>query len=198
MKTATQKTPTKRELTLSKFVDLIKTNNGTQEDFLNHIIFLYTNNNKPVLAIFGPRGHRPETHFNFKNEAQRANYLADQKTSIQRRHDQDEARMKQYTEEKKGFEVGKILRSSWGCEQTNIDYYLIIERKNDFVTLQEIGENRQTDPRYGDRGTTTPDTNKKVGEPFKKKVSKFASIELASYKFGRLWDEKPDYWSSYA
>jgi hypothetical protein len=198
MKSATQKAPTKRELTLSKFDDLIKTNNGTKEDFLNYIIFLYTNNNKPVLAIFGPRGYKPETHYNFRTEEQRADYLADQKKSIQRRHDESQRMLQQCNEEKKDFEVNKILVSSWGYEQTNIDFYIILERKNDFITIQKIGENRIPSDKWCDRGTTTPNKDILIGEPFRKKIDKWASVSINSYQRARVWDGKPEGWSSYA
>lgn len=100
-------------------------------------------------------------------------------------------------EEKKLFVPGAIVYSSWGYDQTNIDFYEILERKNDFVIIQEIGQVRDYDS-MGDSGTCMPNKDIKIGEPFRKKITKNASINLESYKGCWLWDGKPKSWSSYA
>jgi len=95
------------------------------------------------------------------------------------------------------FVPGAILYSSWGYDQTNIDFYEILERNNDFVIIQEIGQVRDHDS-MGDSGTCMPNKEIKIGEPFRKKITKNASINLESYKGCWLWDGKPKSWSSYA
>jgi len=37
-----------------------------------------------------------------------------------------------------------------------------------------------------------------IGEPMRKKITKYASIKLSSFETARPWDGKPEYWSSYA
>ncbi len=189
------KAPTKREKAINYFIENC---NPKREDFHNYIIFEYTSkNNKPAVVIFAPRGIKPEYHYGFRTIEEAQKFVTDQKKYIQNRFEQDQREQKRHDEEKKGFEKGKIVVSSWGCEQTNIDFYLIVDRKNDFVTLQEIGGTRIYGG-YDDRGTTIPDLTIKKGEPFKKKISIYASIKFESYKYGRLWDGKPEYFSSYA
>ena len=39
-------------------------------------------------------------------------------------------------EVKTNYSVGAILVDSWGWEQTNVDFYAIIKRSGDFVTIQ--------------------------------------------------------------
>lgn len=188
------KTPTKRERAINYFIDNFK---ATPEEFLKYIIFQYYKNTVPVVAIFAPRGAKTEYHYRFNTKEEADNFVIKQKAYITKQHENEQNRLKQYEEEKKGFEAGKILVSSWGCEQTNVDFYLIIERKKDFLILQEIGEKRI----YGghdDRGTTIPDLTNRKGQPFRKKISVYASVKLESYKYCRLWDGKPEYFSSYA
>src|SRR5687767_2757857 len=36
------------------------------------------------------------------------------------------------------YEVGAILYDSWGCEQTNIDFYCIVERSGEWVKVQKM------------------------------------------------------------
>lgn len=189
------KQPTKKQKAINYFVDELK---AVKEDYHGSIFLTYQKNNFPVLAIFEGSGFRPNTHFRFKNDAELTAYANQQKEYIKKRFDAEQIRMQGYTKEKEAFQTGKILYSSWGFEQTNIDFYVILERKNDFVTIQEIGQTREIDSRYGDRGTVTPDLNNKIGEPFKKKISKYASVNIASYKYCSVWDGQPKYYSSYA
>lgn len=185
---------TKRQKALNHFIETLK---AKQEDFLNHIIFTYKKELVPIVAIFGEKGFKAESHYRFKNQEQADDFIKKEKASIQRKFDQYQIQLNQWGELKKGYEKGKILVSSWGYEQTNVDFYLILEKKNDFVLIQEIGQNKN----YGlhdDRGTTMPDQNKKIGEPFRKKISKYGSIALASYKYCNLWDGKEEHFSNYA
>ena len=102
------------------------------------------------------------------------------------------------------YTVGKIVRYSWGYDQTNIDYYLIVKRSKCFVWLQAIGQkNRTTSGMYGDRGTCEPDPGKKLNEPIlRRKVKTRDGVEIGvavqSFGWGRLWEGKPDHWTSYA
>ena len=91
---------------------------------------------------------------------------------------------------------GAILYSSWGYEQTNVDFYIILERVNNTVTLQQIGEIRQYD--HADSGKVSPDASKTFGEPFKKRINKYGYINLNSYSYCNLYDGTPKYFSTYA
>lgn len=171
--------------------------NASTETVGNNVFVTYTKGPCFVVGIVYNRATSVGDHYRFNTEEKRAEYINGKKTYIQKQIDAENARLAEYQIKKEGFVAGAVLVSSWGCEQTNIDFYQIIERKGDFVLIQEIGENRQVDE-LGDRGKTTPDATKLIGVPFRKKISKFASIELASYKYCSLWDGSPKYWSSYA
>jgi len=192
----TTKIPSKRE---RAFLIFESKKDSKKEIFLNHTFFTYIDNvkNSPCLAVFNSRGHRTIEHFIFPSNEARSEHLTKLRKRIQNSFDAEQNHLSKYKEEAEQFQKGKILISSWGCEQTNIDFYLIVDRKNDFVTIQEI-ESKREYSKEGDRGTTTPDISKTKGEPFKKKISKYASLQLESYKYCRLWDGKPEYFSSYA
>lgn len=92
---------------------------------------------------------------------------------------------------------GAIVYQSWGYDQTNIDFYKVIERKGSKVTLIEIGcqtvENSQG--RDCDRVLADPDTT--IGAPFSK-IVRSPWIRMTSYSSLRLWDGKELYRSWYA
>lgn len=53
-----------------------------------------------------------------------------------------EKRKKQRKEEKASVQVGDILYNSWGWEQTNIDFYQVVEVKGGQFTIQPIAASR--------------------------------------------------------
>lgn len=101
------------------------------------------------------------------------------------------------------YEVGAILYDNWGYEQTNIDYYCIIERKGDYVKVLPMKKNVS---RAGDMITTdTPIEIDYSAKPIRKKVQKHEGKELG-FTFGNyagggwcnLWNGKPKTATHYA
>jgi len=113
--------------------------------------------------------------------------------------DSEHARRQEYAREAQekadSIKEGSILCSSWGYEQTNIDFYKVVERKNNTIKLVEIEQVRTYS---GDmQGNCTPEPSQTKGEPFTKRINKFGGVNLASYKYCSLWDGRPMSWSSY-
>lgn len=107
----------------------------------------------------------------------------------------------------RALELGDVLVSSWGYEQTNIDYYQVIALVGkSSVILQEIGKHKTADSR-GDTGKCVPDLSNFIGVAFTKKVNNGTYVRLTSYSSARKKEYtlidgvktfKPDFWSSYA
>lgn len=187
--------PTKRERNLSFFEGL----NPVKEIYFGNIIYKYlVNGLRPAVALFSPKSVKPVYHYSFTSPEDAQKFIEDRKRSILRDALQSKAQEQQNEAEKANFKPDAVIVASWGYEQTNIDFYLILERKNDYLTIQEIGQDRQYAERYNDRGTVTPDKTVLIGEPMRKKITKHAGVKFESYKYGRLWDGKPEYFSNYA
>lgn len=186
------KKETKQQSVIAYFLGL---GNSNLEVFHSIRIVKYGDCNMIAFSCGNPRSF---SHLHFKSDEQREQYISDLKSSEQKDFDRKTERLAKCEKKKELFTVGAILYSSWGWEQTNIDFYTILERKNDFVTLQKIGQNVSYSPLYGDRGTCTADPEVKIGDPFRKKITKHASINLNSYSYCSLWDGFELYWSSYA
>lgn len=95
---------------------------------------------------------------------------------------------------------GAILSSSWGYEQTNIDWYEVIKRKGDWVWVEKIG-GHATETGWC-RGTTLPNPEHRTGKILRRRVNahngKESGVRITSYAHASLWDGKPEHWSSYA
>ena len=183
---------TKKQKSIKNF---LQTYTGTLESYkeIDIIKYLYKNE-KPACCIWASKSHKPTYCYFFNTEQGRDNFIDSQKQKADKM-EQDIAR---YNEKKNLFVPGAILFSSWGYEQTNIDFYIILSRKNDFVIIQEIGQNRTYDSQHKDSGRCTPNENIKLGDPFKKKITKYASLTLNTYSYCSIWDGTPKSWSSYA
>lgn len=148
------------------------------------------------VAIFIKRRSKPFFHYKFNDELGRREWINTQKRYEDKRIKSLSDQVKKGLEQAKKFQKDTILYCSWGYEQTNIDFYIIIERKGQFVTLQEISQDKSYS-NY-DQGTCTADPSIKIGEPFRKKISKYGHIKLNTYSVCSLWDGKPMIWTAYA
>jgi hypothetical protein len=94
------------------------------------------------------------------------------------------------------LEVGAVLVSTYGYEQTNVEFYEVIAVQNRTVTLRELAQ----DGTYtGYRsGQTVPCPGHYIGEPIRKRVNPRNSVKLSSSSYAHPWDGRPQYWSSYA
>ena len=117
-----------------------------------------------------------------------------QKNYDKETEERDMRRKAQIEEEHKKYQKGVILYSSWGYEQTNIDFYIILERKPQSVLIQQIGQNKEFDS--FDSGTCTPDPEHKIANPELRRLSKHGGLKLNSFSCCNLWNGSPEYWSS--
>ncbi|MGS0621257.1 hypothetical protein [Xanthomonas oryzae] len=93
--------------------------------------------------------------------------------------------------------VGAVLVSSYGYEQTNVDFYQVVAVQNRTVTLRELVQDRQDTGHMS--GTTTPVPGQYTkAEPIRKRVNPRNGVKLSSSSYAHPWDGRPKYWSSYA
>ena len=104
------------------------------------------------------------------------------------------------------LKVGDVLRAIWGYDQTNVDYYQVVELNGaTMVTVRKIGEDRQSSAWM--QGYSTPTPNKFVGDPIRRKVS-IDGVSIESCRAAHLFKPtsvidgvkifKPTNWTSYA
>jgi hypothetical protein len=103
------------------------------------------------------------------------------------------------------YEVGAILYDSWGYEQTNIDYYCIIERKGDWLTLLPMKADSASEGPLSMCTIETPliidDSNKPIRKKLKIFDGKESGFSFRNYCGGgwcKLWDGKSKIASHYA
>jgi len=98
------------------------------------------------------------------------------------------------------FKVGDILYNSWGYEQTNVDFYQVLESKGKTVKIREI-KGRMTERGTGNSmaGYTTAIKDQFVKDTpvITKRVTREDSIHFNSYSSLIRWDGEELYCSCY-
>lgn len=161
-------------------------------------IYLYTTPKGKVAALgFHGKAQKPDFHFIFRSDVACAERI---KTYLDGRR-----RCAEHKEERKAkrnaphsLKVGDILVSSWGYDQTNVDFYEVtrlVGTRN--VEIRKIAQDNG-DGVCGDRGTCRPVPGDYISAPMTKRPSAENYVKIASYASAWPWEGRPHYWSSYA
>ena len=159
----------------------------------------YEDGTKYTAMVFGGKRSAYDKYYGFKTKEARDEYVikyfTDQENAALAKNKWAADKKAQAEENQKSYQVGDILVSSWGYDQTNIDYYQVIERTAKMATIQKIGK-ECLDSGYPSEEKVMPAKDAFVGKPKKKKVGTYG-ITISSYETASLWDGKPDYQTAY-
>lgn len=87
-----------------------------------------------------------------------------------------------------GLRPGSILVTSWGYDQTNVDFYEVVEVRGKTVVVREIGSKSA-----GERGDRVlPDPGRYVGPPMKKVVGEGDNVKI-EHHYARPWTGGAEY-----
>ena len=87
--------------------------------------------------------------------------------------------------------TGSFFYSSWGYEQTNVNFYIVTKTTAATITLAKVEANRVS--RGSNHGIATP-TNKIIGKEFSRKLNQIVKVDSSSYAY--LWDGRPQCYNS--
>jgi hypothetical protein len=90
------------------------------------------------------------------------------------------------------LKVNDILFSSWGYEQTNIDFYQVVNIKGQFVELKALKSNISAEIGFLTYKVTARLNNFSNNEILKRKVIYPGDfVKINSYQIASLWDKRP-------
>jgi len=191
---------TKKEMTIEFYQSQPDSNTENND---GQIIVSYTSiyNKLPTVVIWNARmrGHKPTYHYSFKTVEERQTFIDSQKAIHARDNAACKARFAEAAKESEKIQVGSIFYESWGWEQTNINFYEVVERKGMFVKIQEIGSDVVSGSHAAMSGTKMPNRSVRIGEVMRKKINpKFANVKIREFGYSSLWDGKPKSFTCYA
>ena len=94
---------------------------------------------------------------------------------------------------------GDILVSSWGYEQTNINFYEVVKATAKTVLLVALRSERHKNDFL--QYYAMPILGSGFGTPFRRKIIEYGSepfCSISSFEGARLWKGKPEEGTSYA
>lgn len=94
---------------------------------------------------------------------------------------------------------GDILVSSWGYDQTNIDFYEVVKATEKTATPVELKSRREEDGYMRYHAMPIPGSGH--GKPFRRRILDCLDVpacRINDSEFARLWDGTPKLGTSYA
>jgi len=147
---------------------------------------------KYVAIAFQGKSQKPLYHYSFRSEAQREKHIEDSADGRRRTLEEKERRKKERREFKHEFNVGDILYSAWGYDQTNVDFYEVTRLAGaKQIEIREIAQKVARRAEGADYVVAVP--GRYTGPPKRKRVSPGHSVRLTSYSHAYKWDGKPKY-----
>ena len=139
---------------------------------------------------FAGKANKPLWFYRFRSEAHRQREIDD---TIERRKSHFKRKQEKLEERltfKHGFKAGDILSSSWGYDQTNVNFYEVVEAGEKEVTLREIAQKTVSQDGYGqEKVTAVP--GKYIGPALRRRPIPGGGVKIDSVQYGSKWDGKP-------
>lgn len=160
-----------------------------------------------LLMVWLPKASKPYINYVYPNQEQRQERL---NMCIKNQEHRQSSKMLRKLERQgvgvnisEAVKVGDIFNFSWGYDQTNQDYYQVIEINGRMLTLGEIKQESVGNRAGGSMSCDVVPIKGAFTEkaPIKKLVQ-FSNgkpyIKMAPYGWCDLWDGRPQYKSWYA
>ncbi|MDE2022268.1 MAG: hypothetical protein KGI71_05160 [Patescibacteria group bacterium] len=138
------------------------------------VVYLSTNMaGRPYAVAFVGKKNSPEFNCSFPDERRRAEAIAKWFVDVARAIEAQGARKEQRRAERRAFrhalKVGDILKTNWGYDQTNIEYFQVTKLiGHSMVEVREIAQETQ-DTGYL-QGKCVPAPSHFIGKPLRKRV----------------------------
>lgn len=95
------------------------------------------------------------------------------------------------------IQPGTIFVSSWGYDQTTVDFFEVISATAKTVQLRPIAKDRGPESRYMS-DEVTPKPGEYIGEPIRRKLQPSNFVSINSFAIARVWDGRPKTQTHYA
>jgi len=166
------------------------------EEYKNYELQTWTDDklNKPFLCVYKGLSGKAISYYWYRTLEQRQN-------AVEGFKDMADSQEKYKVEKKEALKnlvnvakVGDILDSSWGYDQTNIDFYEVVGVTAKSVKIEEIGQTLVEQTGY-DSETVVPNRNSRSGKIMMKRIKSYNKneyyVSIASYAIASKWDGSP-------
>ena len=165
----------------------------------NAVIYFTEKNGTYYAMGYSGKKSKSDFHFRFNSEQKLETYVSEYLKRLM-----DGIKYKQEQKEKRlsfnhTLKVGDILYCSWGYDQTNVDFYQVVEVLGKMVKIREIECSMPNGEEGFMTGYVIPTKDKFYKDDvLLKKVLQGNSIKIESFAWANLWDGRPCRTSWYA
>lgn len=160
----------------------------------------YELNGQPHVQIWWGRQKSSKWHIRFQSEARREAFIRERKEwwDVNEASKAERVAARRSFDAREHFPVGTIVYSSWGYEQTNVDFYRVVKVTRQGVTLLPIKS--RTVKQVGDMAAQVAplDEPRDDAEPFWRRVTSTSIHIEGGYRYASKWDRESTYRSWYA
>ena len=170
--------------------------NSAKREFseIGVIIYTFQNEkiNQPCAIAYSGKRSKADFHFRFANMEQREKHIRDYLNLMYDKMKRKEERIRERLAFKHTLKVGDILTRSWGYEQTNVDFYQVVELKEKMVKIREIDSVMPNGEEGFMTGYVIPIKDKFIGEKIsKRKVLVGNVIKINNHAYAYMWNGNP-------
>lgn len=166
-------------------------------------VWTYETNRAGMAGIYAVGFHgkaqKPDFHVRFRTLAHRAEYIIDY-IEGRRRRAEVIAERKVTAKQPHTLKLGDILESSWGYDQTNIDFYEITRLiGTTMVEIRELAQERKET--HFMQGDCTPVPGHYISEPTRHRIAGGTTNAVKVRDWGvwaRPWSGRTAHWTAYA
>ena len=162
----------------------------------NVVIYRYTagRNGKPAVAAFGGKRSKPDLHFYYSSEEAREaaieRYVDGQRATLNFKAARRATRKAPNT-----LAIGSIVYSSWGYDQTNVDFYEVVDKPSQhFVVIRKVAKSVTECNGSSDR--VVPVEGSYVSEGKRVKANADNSIKVGHTR-AYEWDGEPKHQTAF-
>jgi hypothetical protein len=171
-----------------------------RRDDLKAVVYLYSSRGigKPAAAMFGGKRSKPDNQYYYRDETRRAEAIQQYFEGLE-----GDARRKEERKQKRQvpntLKVGDILDGSWGYDQTNVEFFQVVEVKGQYVMVRElcqITDKNKSSGGMSDYRLPVPDAFTANSKPIRKKVQYGNTVTFRCFNLSP-WGGDSRYSSSY-
>jgi len=106
------------------------------------VAYLYTRHGTPGAMVFFGKQARPILHYTYRTEERRNARVQEAFESRRKSLAYKAEQRSKRTSFMHSYKVGQLFHTSWGYEQTNVEYFEVIEIKGKYLILREVAQER--------------------------------------------------------
>lgn len=162
------------------------------------IAYIYDDkDNRPCAALFCGRQRKPAARYRYSNRSRRETSVAEFFGNRRQRLHQEAEKQQKSANEAEQARVGDTYYTSWGYDQTNVDFYEIVERVGKIsARVRPINSSDASTPHQpGFTGAAVPAAGAFKGPAILVRLK--GNGFLVDGHYATRWDGRPVSWSAY-